>query len=308
MVNVPKICLIYNAHAGSATNIHSVLTRYASRVMGDICPAEGPEHTRKLAQDALDRGFDRLVVAGGDGTVNTVINAIAPRFHEIELALLPFGTGNDLARSLDIPLDDMDEAVRLAFRADAVPIDLGHVEGERETYFINAASGGVGGTVASDIASAEKVRWGAFAYWRTAITKLAQLSEFQVQVQFDETPIQLPLYGLVVANGRFVGGGFEIAPRARLNDGLLDITTIPVLPPTELLTAGLNFGLQRFEQAPSIKFYRARRIVISSNPAIPFSVDGEPMRTYNASFEVVPNALRVVVGPEASLAVSDRAS
>jgi diacylglycerol kinase (ATP) len=305
---VPKICLIYNAQAGSAANIHSVLSRYTSRVMGDIRPAEGPEQTQQLARDAIDQGFHRLVVAGGDGTINAVVNAIAPRFQEIELALLPFGTGNDLARSLDIPLDDMDEAVRLAFRGEAVPIDLGHVEGGRETYFINAASGGVGGTVASDIASAEKIRWGAFAYWRTAITKLAQLSEYQVQVQIDEELVELSLYGLVVANGRFVGGGFEIAPRAKLNDGLLDVTTIPVLPPTELLTAGLNFGLQRFEQAPAIKFYRARRVTISSQPAIPFSVDGEPMRTYNAAFEVIPNALRVVVGEEASLEVTKRAS
>jgi diacylglycerol kinase (ATP) len=296
MVNVPKFCLIYNAQAGSAEDIHQVLGRFGSRIVGDIWPAGNTRETQRMAREAVERGFDRLVIAGGDGTINTVVNAIAPRFAEIELGILPLGTGNDLARSLDIPLDDLEEAVQLACRGTAVPIDLGRVEGGNTAYFVNAASGGVGGTVASDIAAGEKMRWGAFAYWKTAIAKLAQLNEFRVDVQIDEQHFELPLFGIVIANGRYVGGGFEIAPRARLADGLLDVTTIPVLPPTELLTAGLNFGLQRFDQAPAIKFYRGRRVSIASQPEIPFSVDGEPMRTLNAVFEVVPQGLRIAAG------------
>jgi diacylglycerol kinase (ATP) len=317
VVNVPKICLIYNAQAGSGEDIHRVLSYCGNRIPGDIYPAHGPDDTQRLAREAIDRGFQRLVIAGGDGTINVVINALAPRFAEIELALLPLGTGNDLARSLDVPLDDIEQAVRLACRGTAVPIDLGRVEGGGESYFVNAASGGVGGTVASDIAAAEKIRWGAFAYWRTAITKLAQLSQFHVEVrieeQFDdqqtfvERTFDLPLYGIIIANGRYVGGGFEIAPRARLNDGLLDVTTIPVLPPAELLAAGLNFGLQRFDQATAIKFYRVRRISIASHPEIPFSVDGEPMRTLNATFEVIPGGVRMVAGESAALKVDQRA-
>jgi diacylglycerol kinase (ATP) len=300
IVNVPKICLIYNAHAGGEADVQMALHRYAGQLSGEICPAEGPGETRRLARDAVQRGVDRLVIAGGDGTINTVINAIAPRFAETELALLPLGTGNDLARSLGLPVDDLEESARIAFQGTAIPLDLGRVTGGGESYFVNAASGGVGGTVASDIAAAEKIRWGALAYWRTAITKLTQLSEYEVKLSLDDRTLELPLYGLVVANGRFVGGGFEIAPRARLNDGQLDVTTIPVLPASELLVAGLNFGLQRFDQATAIKFYRARRIEITSQPAIPFSVDGEPMRTYNATFEVIPGAIRMVAGEGAA--------
>src|SRR5690606_11830101 len=115
IVNVSKICLIYNAQAGGASNVETVLHRYAKQLAGEICPAEGPGETQRLARDAVRRVVGRLVIAGGDGTVNLVVNALAPAFGETELALLPLGTGNDLARSLGLPDDDVDESARIAF-------------------------------------------------------------------------------------------------------------------------------------------------------------------------------------------------
>lgn len=278
-----------------------VLHRFITQVRGDVLAAESPQQTCELARAAIDQGYQRLIVAGGDGTVSRVINGIAPRFGDIELAILPLGTGNDMARSLGMPIDDTQAALELAFEGSVAAVDLGRVRGATDVYFVNAASGGAGGRVAKDVHSEDKARWGPMAYWVTAFSQLVKLQQYDVTLEVDDQRHQLQVYGVVVANGRFVGGGFPIAPRAAINDGLLDVTTIPVLPTLELLSAGLNYAMGRHEQVEQIGTFRGRRVHIVADPPIHFSIDGEPIQAIDTTFEILPHALRMVVGPQPAL-------
>ena len=108
--------------------------------------------------------------------------------------------------------------------------------------------------------------------------------------------LRLRLSGVAVANGRFVGGGFPIAPYALLNNGFMDVTTVPVLPTIELMAAGMNFLLTRDHRNDRVRTYRVKRLHLVSEPPMPFSVDGEPIRPFDATFEVMPAALRIVTG------------
>lgn len=185
-----------------------------------------------------------------------------------------------------------------------MPIDVVRVFDGNTSYLINAASAGFGGQVAADIDASDKARWGAFAYWMTAITELVNLPQFDIHMELDDRTSDSRVYGLTIANGRYLGGGFPIAREAFVNDGLLDVTVIPVLPALELLAAGLNYMVGVSSGGDRLQNFRSRRVHVSSMPEMLFSIDGDPIREVEATFEVLPGALRIVPGPQAP-AISD---
>lgn len=294
---VRKTCLIFNDKAGTAGHIGLVLDRLVTQARFDVLAGKSCDETARLARDARTQ-YERIIVAGGDGTISRVVNALAPEFDSVELAVLPLGTGNDLARSLHLPLDDPSAALEIAFEGESHLLDVGHVRGATDVYFVNAASGGFGGRVARDVHREDKARWGPVAYWMTAFSKLMKLEPYAVSLEVDGVCHDINVYGIVVANGQFVGGGFPIAPRASLDDGMLDVTTIPVLPMLELLADGISYALGHHEQVERIGFFRGRQIHITSDPPVLFSIDGEPIQSLDSVFEVLPRALRVVAGPK----------
>ena len=292
-----KSCLIFNSAAGSADRATEAIHRFSGRSGAKLFATEKPGDAARFAQQAVEQGFERLIVAGGDGTFSQVVAALAPDFGCCELGLVPLGTGNDLARSLAIGDDgDIAAALQRAQSGPASPIDLAQITNGETIYMVNAASGGIAGKVAADVDNDSKYLLGPFAYWLTAVSELAELQEYQVELTLDDRRLELELYGLFISNGRFVGGGFEVSPRAQLDDGLLDLTAIPVMPALDVLAAGMNFalGYDQFDQR--LETYQAARIHLKSNPDMHFSIDGEPKCRLEATFEVIPQALRVVAG------------
>ena len=291
-------CLICNSRSAAAARFEPLIRQLAARHGWRLHFPATSDDARRIARAAVHQGFRRLIVAGGDGAVSDAVNGIAPDFAPVALAVLPLGTGNDLARCLGMPLDDPTAASEIIAAGNETPIDIVRdTDDGVVSYFVNAANGGFGGVVAADVAAADKLRWGVFAYWMTAIAKLVDLRPYHVELQLDEVPVTADVYGLAVANGRYLGGGFPIAPQAMLDDGLLEITAIPQLPTLELLAAGLEYALEQPHHSQRLASFRARTVLVRATPELPFSVDGEPTRVMDAKFEVLPRCLRAVVGP-----------
>lgn len=292
-------CLIFNGNAGAASSLETLFRRFMSAPQCDFRATTDADDVRLQVQSAIEQGAERIIVGGGDGTVNRVVGAMAAHFGRADLAILPLGTGNDLARSVGIPLDNLEAALSLAFTGDSVPIDVVRVFDGQTTYLVNAASAGFGGQVSAGINPIDKARWGASAYWMTAIAELVNLPQFDVHVELDDQTFDSRVYGLTIANGRYLGGGFPIAREAFVNDGLLDVTVIPVLPALELLAAGLNYMVGIASGGDRLQNFRSRRVHVTSTPEMLFSIDGDPIREVEATFEVLPRALRVVAGGQA---------
>ena len=292
-----KTCILFNPRAGAANHTEVALRSLTQDFSCELWPTCPSEDARVLARRAVEERFDRIVVAGGDGTLGQVVNGIAPDF-AVELAVLPLGTGNDFARTLMLAPEDLPQACRVAFSDATVAIDVIRIcsASTEDTYCLNVANGGFGGRVAQDVQSIDKSRWGPLAYWMTSVTHLSKLTEYRVRMALDDREWTLQTFGVAVANGRYVGGGFPLAPRAYLNDGLLDVTTIPVLPMLELMAAGVNFTLGIEQGDKRIRTYRARSVTVTADPEMPFSIDGEPMTPLTAKFDVLPGRLTIAAG------------
>lgn len=290
-----KIGIIINPKAGSATNPH-LLQRQIATLKPDY-----EFLTRKAGQaqlhaaQAVAKGCDYIIAAGGDGTLNEVVNGIAQHRH-VRLGLLPLGTGNDFARCLKLP-DTVEENIEVLRRARTRAIDLVRVKSDRTRYFVNVSAAGFSGKVNEKLTRSIKKTWGPLAYLRSAAAALPHLCSYRTSIRFgSKERMVLDLYNVVIANGRYVAGGLPIAPRANPADGLLDVILIRRRPAAEMALLAARVLLGKHLTSDAIIFRRVPRISIRSDPGMWFNVDGELVGNEPAVFEVIPRALHFVVG------------
>ena len=290
-----KTWIIANPKAGSAGKLEDLHERCGSLSADQIHVTAGAGDAESTARRALDEGCERIVVTGGDGTLNEVVNGIADRAGSCTIALLPLGTGNDFARSLGLPAT-FEECVDVVCAGKTAPVDLVRVTCDQVRHFINISAGGFSGVVNEKLTPEVKSSWGPLAYLRGAAEALAELRAYQTEILLDDLqPISLELYNAVVANGRYVAGGIPIAPEAQINDGQLDIVLIPKLTTAEIPLAAAQVLMGKHLANESIVFRRAAKVHVESSPGMWFNVDGEMLSNEPITFEVIPSALRFVV-------------
>jgi diacylglycerol kinase (ATP) len=264
--------------------------------------SEQPHELGELARRAADDGATLLVVVGGDGTVNEVVNGIADhvRAAQIELAVIPRGTGWDFGRTYGIP-HRLDEAVRVAREGASREIDVGRARyrawggGEGETYFANIASAGMSGAIAQRANRTSKAFGGKISYaWATFVV-FSRWRNSEVTVAVGEASRSGRMHDVVVANGRYFGGGMMICPDASPDDGVFDVLLIGDLTKRDLLLTLPKTYRGRHLPHPKAEVLRGATVEIDAPRPLPVELDGEQPGTTPASFEVVPRALRLRV-------------
>jgi diacylglycerol kinase (ATP) len=291
-----KTWILVNPNAGSVDE-QAALGETLSRLPEtEVHHTERGGHAEELARDAVRQGVDRIVAAGGDGTLNEVVNGLSEDFGRASLGLLPLGTGNDFARSIQVP-DDLEGALAVLREGRTRRLDVVRATlPGRSRYFINMSAGGFSGLV-SEKADDAKDRWGPLAYMRAAVEALPELRTFQAAIRLSGAEeLDLETYNLVVSNGRFVAGGIPAAPQAELDDGLLDLMIVPATTGPKLALLVPQVLLGRHLGSDLLVFRKATRIEIQSDPPMTFNLDGELLDEAPSVFEVLPRALEVVVG------------
>jgi diacylglycerol kinase (ATP) len=290
-----KTCVILNPNAGRAKKIEQLVEKFAQRGLTDVRVTRRRGAAEKFAERAVASGCERIIAAGGDGTLNEVVNGIARRARKVSIGIIPLGTGNDFARVLGLP-NDVDAAIEVARTGRRKPVDLVRVTSDRVRYFVNVSAGGFSGLVDEKLTPAIKRTWGPLAYLRSAAAAVPGLRAYKTTIKLGRAKFSQSLYNVIIGNGRYVAGGIPIAPTAKLSDGLLDIILIPELPATEiaLLVAQIVIGKHLCNK--SIIFRRARKVTIKSSPGMWFNVDGELVGNQPAVFEIMPRAIHFMVG------------
>lgn len=292
-----KTCIIYNPSAGSSSRIQGLRKDLADV---SLLEARDADDAQGLAANAWHEGFELVIAAGGDGTINHIVNGIMSRRNRPILAVLPLGTGNDLARTLGIPLDDLSQAVAAIRKPRIHAIDLIHMKmgNARPRWCINVAAGGFTGQMNEIMTDDLKQTWGPLAYLRGAMKVLPDMTHYRTGIRYDSGRGQrISAMNVIVANGRTAGGGTEVAPAAHPEDGLLDVVIVHSGTKLKLTGVAARLIAGNYLNSEIVSHHRVRRVAIRSTPGMWFNVDGELIGNDPAVFEVRPKAIRVIVGP-----------
>jgi diacylglycerol kinase (ATP) len=266
----------------------------------DWVQTEGPEDAIGAAEEWRE---GLLIVAGGDGTVNDVVNGLGRAgFPEgVTLGILPAGTGNDLAATLCIPEDpEVAEDVIRQNRMRTLDVARVRSEGVGERFFINVATGGLGAEISSVNDEELKKRWGKLSYLRASLEVARNFDVRELSLYLDGEEHRVRAVNIAVGNCRYTGGGWPATPKANPEDGLLDVVVIETLGAGELFDlAPAVLAESTYLDKEGVLFVRAKEIRVETQPpGLEFTADGEIIGNEPARFSVLPKALKVVVGPD----------
>ena len=290
-----KTCVIFNPTAGSAGDPEELKQRLSRLGRTELRATANCGDATRFARQAVERGCELVIAAGGDGTLNEVINGIGENGRNTRVGLLPLGTGNDFARTLKLS-DNLEACIGVLTDGRTMPVDLVRVTSDQVRYFVNVSAGGFSGLVDEQLTADVKQNWGPLAYIRSAAAALSELRAYKTTVRLDDNKsFELSLYNVIVGNGRYVAGGIPVAPEAVIDDGLLDLVLIPERPAAEIAMTVAKIMLGTHLESDGAVFERAAKIAVNSTPGMWFNVDGELVGNEPAVFEVIPGALNFVV-------------
>jgi diacylglycerol kinase (ATP) len=265
----------------------------------DWVQTEGPEDAIGAAEEWRE---GLLLVAGGDGTVNDVVNGLGRAgFPEgVTLGILPAGTGNDLAATLAVP-DDPELAEDVIGQKRERRLDVARVrsEGVGERFFINVATGGLGAEISNANDEELKKRWGKLSYLRASLEVARNFDVRELSLYLDGEEYRVRAVNIAVGNCRYTGGGWPATPKANPEDGLLDVVVIETLGAGELFNlAPAVLAESSYLDKEGVLFVRAKEIRVETQPpGLEFTADGEVIGNEPAQFTVLSRALKVIVGP-----------
>jgi diacylglycerol kinase (ATP) len=291
--------VIFNPSSGGGTHEPDELRRELEGFEIDRVETECSEDVVEAAREWRD---GMLIVAGGDGTINDAVNGLGKAGfpEDVTLALLPAGTGNDLAATLDIPANP-DEAEYVIRQSRVRTLDVARVrsEGVGERFFINVASGGLGAEISDANEEELKKRWGKLSYLRASLEVARNFDVREISLALDGEERRVRAVNIAVGNCRYAGGGWLAAPKANPEDGLLDVVVIETLGLTEVLAlTPAALAKSDYLDKEGVYFARAKEVRVETQPpGLEFSADGEVIGDEPAEFTVIPSALKVIVGP-----------
>jgi len=263
----------------------------AEGLRGPALFSERPGHLNELARGAAEQGEHFLVVVGGDGSVNEVANGIAG-LPDVEIGVIPCGTGWDFARSQGIP-HRLGEAIEVARDGRARAVDLG-----RATYrdgtrlFANVASAGMSGAIARQANETTKALGGKASYALATFSVFRRWRARDVRVTVDEEERGGRMHDVIVALGAYLAGGMKLCPDADPADGKFDVLLIGDLTKRDLVLTMPKTYRGTHLPHPKAEILRGASVTVEAD-AVPVELDGEQPGTTPARFDVMPGALRV---------------
>lgn len=308
--------IIYNPTSGRETlkrAIPDILNVYekCGYETSAFCTTPTPLSAQNEADRCTKDGFDLIIAAGGDGTINEVINGIAPHELRPKLAIIPAGTTNDFARALNIPRNDFVRAAELINTHQFVKMDIGKViTASQERYFMNIGAAGSLTEVTYDVPANMKSVFGSLAYFVKGAELLPQIGKVPVSISYDDGIYEGTASMLFVALTNSVGGFEKIAPDKKLGDGkftLIIVKTTNIAEILRLLTLVINDG--RHVNHPKIIYTKTSTVKAEAlvDKPLMINIDGEYGGDAPAEFVMYQQHLELVADLSGmSLSVNSR--
>lgn len=277
----------------------------ASGIDLDYVLTEYPMHAVELTRNALKGGCEIIVSVGGDGTMNEVINGFFESGRLINenaaLAIFSRGTGCDAIRTIGIK-NDVDSIIAVLKDMKSEAYDVGTVDfieygGKKsQRYFLNVSDVGIGGETTFRVNRNSKALKGFLSFMLGALTTIIVYKNKCFEISIDDMNIKEKLNSVIIANGKYFGGGMKIAPMADMTDGLFDIIILGNLNKFQLLYNFSKIYNGTHLSHPKVRYYKGKHIKVNSKHKALIEIDGEQPGIIEAEFRILPKKLKVLVG------------
>lgn len=260
----------------------------------------------RYAHEAALGPYDVAVAAGGDGTLNEVLNGILEATPDptIALAVLPMGTANDFAKSVGLadatPLDSL----KLAANGPIRPIDVGRLNGR---HFLNVVSGGFGAEVTANTPKELKQVLGGAAYSLMGLLTALKFRPYEALITIGEERVKETLLMLAVGNGRQSGGGYQVTPRAWLDDGLLDLVCVRDADLTKFRAVYQEMANPDWHENEYVEYRQLKSFQFETAEPFQMNLDGEPLVGTRFEFEILERQLPFVLPEGCDLLLAEGA-
>lgn len=265
---------------------------------------EYPRHGLALTQAALEAGYRKFIIVGGDGLLSEAVNGIFTQTAvdpaQVTLALIPAGTGNDWARTFAIPFD-FAAAIDTILDGKTLPHDIGQVyyqegTGERSWHFINMCGLGFDAEVNKKVArDRDRGRLGPGKYRYHLFTTLIGYAPTKMALTIDGQTTCHDVFSMAVGNAQYNGGGMRQLPSAKPDDGLLDVTVIKPITRLKVMRSVQRLYDGSFVELPEVSTYTGKVIHVSSEPPCRIEADGEALGESPFRFEICPQKLNLII-------------
>ena len=290
--NMKKVLMFYNPKAGNGmftSNLDKIIGRFQAKGMLVIPVRASDDINISDVIAQLDDSFVKIIAAGGDGTINIVVNAMIENDCYLPLAVFPAGTANDFAHYFEIPTD-LDSMLDIAVNEDYIPADIGCCNGR---YFVNVAAIGSVIDVSQKTDATMKNALGPLAYYIRALGELSSLRPVEVTITTPERKFTENIFFMVVLNGNSAGGFRKLGVQSSINDGLLDVIMFKEMKLTEIPIVGLKVLQGRHNEDENVIYLQTPELRIESSENISTDVDGELGEPLPLDIRMLPKRIMI---------------
>lgn len=284
-----KALFLVNQDSRKGQNLLSQATEKLQALGFDLI-VESTDRAAEISQTIrrYQNQVELVIIGGGDGTLNCAIEGLIET--KLPLGILPMGTANDLARTLEIPTD-LSAACQVIASGKVRLIDLGWVN---DHYFFNVASLGLSVQITQRLTKDVKQRWGVLAYAFTALQTIWESRPFRAEIKVNNQSFYVKTIQIAIGNGRYYGGGMKVAEDATIDDRRLDLYSLETQHWSEIIALLPAMRQGNHSNWPNVRALHAQEIEIKTSKRRPINTDGEITTQTPAKFRVIPQALAVI--------------
>jgi diacylglycerol kinase (ATP) len=252
-----------------------------------FCATSGTGQAEALARNAVAEGYRKIVAAGGDGTINEIVNGIAG--HDVALGLLPLGTMNVFAAEIGLPLNDLERCWKIIQQDKTDRVDLPRANGK---YFVQLAGVGLDAQVVKETSGAFKRSFGPLSYLISAV-QIASRTAPVLRIE-SEDAVAVEGSFVLVGNGRLYGGRFPFFKQAVMNDGLLDVIVFKRLNYLDIIRYLQDVVFTPQISSREVEYFQTKHLRVSSDEMVPVEIDGELVGNCPVDFKIRAGGLRIL--------------
>ena len=289
-----NVFLYYNPHAGNkviATKLDYIINEF--RKANQLCTvyrAKRNQNPLDIFTNELLKNFSKIIVSGGDGTIHQVVSALIKNKLNLPIAIIPAGTSNDYAYTLDIP-SKLEDAVKIAVKNKYKEVDIVSVN---DRIFINVFAVGNIVTVSQSTDDALKKTFGPLAYYLNGISKLSTVKPFDAEIKSAEKKFSGKIIFALFLNGKSAGGFNKIAPLANIEDGLIDVVVFKEMPFYAFPNTFMQVLTGKIHRNRNVLIWQTKEVEIKSKVKILTDIDGERGNPLPAKLSVLPDRLKII--------------